>query len=89
MKVSDSQWHRQLSILETAVSSDDNPYWLGPFQHSKTFCPYLVGTYTRVADVLGRYMAAGFDTFILDIPPSSDELHHAAIAFGMAAERML
>ena len=87
MKVSDSQWHRQLSTLDAPIPSDDNPYWLGPFQHSKTFCPYLVGTYTRVADVLSRYMSAGFNTFILDIPPSCDELRHAGIAFGMATGR--
>ena len=29
-----------------------SPYWLGPFHNYKTFCPYLVGSYERVADEL-------------------------------------
>src|SRR5262245_35820474 len=48
MKVSDSRWHRQLSELG-ADSSEENPYWLGPFENYKTFCPYLVGSYSTVA----------------------------------------
>lgn len=85
MKTSDSHWHKQLSQLGATVPTDDHPYWLEPFQNSRTFCPYLVGSYTRVAEELSRYMMRGFDTFILDIPPSRDELHHIGVVFGMAA----
>jgi alkanesulfonate monooxygenase len=84
MKVSDSRWHGQLSELGDQPVSDDNPYWLGPFQNYKTFCPYLVGTYARVGEELSRYMTLGFKTFILDIPPSEEELRHTATAFGAA-----
>jgi alkanesulfonate monooxygenase len=49
MKVSDSHWHKQLSELGEQPASDENPYWLRPFQTYKTFCPYLVGSYERVA----------------------------------------
>lgn len=85
MKVSDSHWHKQLS----ARPMDDarSTYWLGPFQHSKTNCPYLVGTYTQVAQELGTYMAAGFRSFILDIPPSREELEHIGIVFQEAAAK--
>jgi alkanesulfonate monooxygenase len=86
MKTSDSQWHRQLSRLG-ANSAHANPYWLGPFENYKTFCPYLVGSYDRVADELERYLLLGFSTFILDIPPSEEELGHTAIAFERAAGR--
>ena len=53
MKVSDSSWHKQLSTLGEKPVSEENPYWLGPFENYKTFCPYLVGSYDRVADEVG------------------------------------
>ena len=82
MKVSDSVWHKQLS--ELGKTPENNPYWLVPFQHYKTFCPYLVGTYSRVATEIARYIALGFKTFILDIPPSEEELYHISMVFKMA-----
>jgi len=84
MKVSDSRWHRQLSQLGERAPSEENPYWLGPFENYKTFCPYLVGSYERVAHELTRYIQLGFATFILDIPPTEEELEHTAIAFERA-----
>lgn len=86
MKVSDSQWHRQLSELGAQPARDDNPYWLGPFQNYKTFCPYLVGSYERVARELRGYIALGFRTFILDIPPDREELDHIGIVFREALQ---
>jgi alkanesulfonate monooxygenase len=86
MKVSDSQWHKQLSELGEKPASEENPYWLGPFQNYKTFCPYLVGSYARVAEELARYIGFGFTSFILDIPPSYDELQHTSQAFLAARE---
>ncbi|HEX7023151.1 MAG TPA: LLM class flavin-dependent oxidoreductase, partial [Trueperaceae bacterium] len=83
MKVSDSQWHRQLSELGERPVSEANPYWLGPFKNYKTFCPYLVGSYERVAAELARYVADGCSTFILDIPASREELEHTGIVFDM------
>jgi alkanesulfonate monooxygenase len=85
MKVSDSVWHKQLSDLGKTV--ENNPYWLVPFQHYKTFCPYLVGSYAKVAAELSRYIVLGFQTFILDIPPSEEELYHTGKVFKLAAEK--
>jgi alkanesulfonate monooxygenase len=86
MQVSDSSWHRQLSELGERPVSEENPYWLGPFENYKTFCPYLVGSYERVGEELARYLRFGYGTFILDIPPSADELEHTAAAFRRATE---
>ena len=36
---------------------------------------------TRVADEVARYIDLGFKTFILDIPPSEEELDHTAVVF--------
>jgi alkanesulfonate monooxygenase len=82
MKVSDSSWHKQLSQIEP--EAENSPYWLVPFHNYKTFCPYLVGSYERVAEELGRYIGAGYTTFILDIPPTEEELRHTTIAFAQA-----
>jgi len=76
MKVSDSVWHRQLSELGEHAASEDNPYWLHPFENYKTFCPYLVGSYDTVAKEIARYRGVGYETFILDVPESPEELEH-------------
>jgi alkanesulfonate monooxygenase len=87
MKVSDSHWHRELSKRESspaevvAAPDDRDPYWLGPFENHKTFCPYLVGTYGQVTELLARYVRTGAKTFVLDIPPSEEELRHVAVVF--------
>ena len=87
MRVSDSNWHKQLSDLGEQPVSDANPYWLVPFENYRTFCPYLVGSYERVAEELARYMSLGFGTFILDVPPSAEEQLHTAVAFERAIGR--
>jgi alkanesulfonate monooxygenase len=87
MNVSDSQWHKQLSEL-SAERVEDSPYWLGPFQNYKTFCPYLVGTYDRVGEELAGYIRMGYSTFILDIPASQEELEHTAVAFERATSQV-
>ena len=84
MKVSDSVWHGQLSQLANATASGESPYWLVPFENYKTMCPYLVGSYERVGDELSRYMSVGYRSFILDIPPTQEELHHTNQAFRRA-----
>jgi alkanesulfonate monooxygenase len=81
MRASDSVWHRQLSELARQAASAESPYWLAPFESYKTFCPYLVGSYKDVAGELERYMGQRCRTFVLDIPPSEEELHHTAVAF--------
>jgi alkanesulfonate monooxygenase len=81
MKVSDSHWHQRLSELDERPASEQSPYWLGPFRNYKTFCPYLVGSYRRVAEELASYIRLGFKTFVLDIPPSKEELDHIGVVF--------
>jgi alkanesulfonate monooxygenase len=85
-EVSDSHWHRRLSELDERPASEGSPYWLGPFQNYKTFCPYLVGSYRRVAEELAGYIRRGFRTFVLDIPPSKEELEHIGVVFREALE---
>lgn len=84
MKTSDSEWHKQLSQKPDEEVPYSSPYWLGPFHNYKTFCPYLVGGYDDVGELVGSYIKFGFETFILDIPPSREELEHTGIVFDKA-----
>lgn len=83
-KISDSVWHHQLSA--TTGEAKGSPYWLVPFQNYQTMCPYLVGSYERVADEIGRYVSLGYRKVILDIPGSREDLHHIKRVFARAAE---
>ncbi len=87
MKVSDSQWHKQLSSMSRSSEAVRGIYWLWPFKNYNTFCPYLVGNREQVSDELAKYMAAGFSTYILDIPAEESDLHQAAETFALAAEK--
>ena len=90
MKVSDSQWHKQISQLASnGGNGERSPYWTVPFENYRTFCPYLVGSYEEVGREVSRYASAGFRTFILDIPPDEEELHHSRIVFDRLAAGLL
>ena len=88
MKVTDSQWHKQLSEMARETKNGNGPYWLHPFENYKTFCPYLVGNYENVASELSRYFNVGYRTFILDIPPSQEELAHTGEVFRLASQQV-
>ncbi|MBF6567582.1 MAG: LLM class flavin-dependent oxidoreductase [Candidatus Binataceae bacterium] len=85
MKLSDSQWHKQLSAMEQDTSGQRSVYWLWPFKNYNTFCPYLVGGYETVSNEISKYMRAGFTRYILDIPLAERDLHSCQTAFRMAA----
>jgi alkanesulfonate monooxygenase len=84
MKVSDSHWHKQLSDAAQANGMREGAYWMWPFENYKTFCPYLVGDYDQVGEQIALYMKLGYRTFILDIPPSREELDHIVTVFARA-----
>jgi len=81
MKTSDSVWHKQLSDLADTSKKRGGPYWLWPFENYKTFCPYLVGSYRTVEKEIARYIDVGYHTFILDIPPTEEDIFHSSLVF--------
>lgn len=89
MKTSDSVWHKKLSELDENIKNEESVYWLHPFKNYKTMCPYLVGSYERVAGELSRYMEIGYRKFILDIPPDQKELIHINRVFDLAKEQVM
>lgn len=86
MKVSDSQWHRQLSELARSRGSLRDPYWLVPFENYRTMCPYLVGDYGEVGAELAAYVDLGYRAFITDVPAEPEDLGHLGRAFTNALE---
>jgi len=90
MSTSDSFWHNRLSKLGGAETQQDfrSTYWLAPFENYKTFAPFLVGSYTQVAEQLSRYMAAGYSTFITEVPETETDLLHIRQAFEYAENRV-
>lgn len=87
-KTSDSNWHKKLSEQGEQMNGEKETYWLGPFKHYHTFCPYLVGNYEEVSVELTHYLQAGCSTCILDIPVSEAELIHTKLVFKKAEERV-
>ncbi|MET9933144.1 MULTISPECIES: LLM class flavin-dependent oxidoreductase [unclassified Streptomyces] len=73
----ESQWHLSLSEDAFRSHSPKDTYWLYPFRAYKTFCPYLVGTYEQVGELLARYLALGVSTLILDEINEEADLHHS------------
>lgn len=85
---SDSEWHQRLSEHDKEEAPPEPVYWLGPFQHYHTFCPYMVGDYKEVSSELAGYLGAGYNTFILDIPVSESELKHTRHVFEQAESQL-
>jgi alkanesulfonate monooxygenase len=52
-------------------------------------CPYLVGSYGRVAQEIARYLDRGYRTFILDIPVDRRDLSDIGRVFDVARHPML
>lgn len=67
----------------------ESVYWLEPFEHNHTLCPYLVGNYEEVSVELSRYLSSGCDTCILDIPVTNQELIHTLQTFEIAEKLIL
>jgi alkanesulfonate monooxygenase len=86
-RASDSLWHGRLARLAEQHAASGDPYWLFPFQNYSTMCPYLVGSYQEVSFELRRYLAAGYTTFLLDVPASEEDLHHVVLAIDHALLR--
>ena len=83
-KISDSEWHKSLSNQNGYDKTEESVYWLGPFKHYHTFCPYLVGDFEEVARELSGYLQVGCSTCILDIPVSEIDLYSTLRVFDQA-----
>jgi alkanesulfonate monooxygenase SsuD/methylene tetrahydromethanopterin reductase-like flavin-dependent oxidoreductase (luciferase family) len=66
-KGSDSNWRRTISELAQRELYDDI-YWLGPTRASRSYSPFLVGSFDEVATYLEQYVEAGVSALVLASP---------------------
>jgi len=66
---------------ERRRAEEDSAFWLTPQRDYDAGCPYLVGSYDRVAQELDRYLAAGHRAFVVDVPADPEDLDHVQAAF--------
>jgi len=83
---SDSNWHKEISGLN--AQEQRKVYWLKPFHTYKTFCPYLVGSHTEVAEMLGRYVKLGHTSIILDIMNTKADFEHCNRVFKLVESQL-
>jgi alkanesulfonate monooxygenase len=88
MSNTDSVWKKHLKRLSDDYGSAPRNYWLTPFRNLKADCPYVVGDYDYVANLLVSLVDQGIGVFVLEIPPLEEEFHHINIAFDLAARRL-
>jgi alkanesulfonate monooxygenase len=87
MANTDSVWKSRLK--QAAQLETSNPhYWLDPFLSFKADCPYFVGAYDAVRDLVVQLVEGGVDTVILDIPAHEAEFRHVDVAFRRAGDEL-
>ena len=89
MSNTDSVWKRDLKRTADDEAKLPANYWLTPFRNLKADCPYVVGDYEYVVNLLVSLIEKGIRVFVLEIPPLEEEFQHINTAFGMAARRLV
>lgn len=88
MEENDSIWKKKLYEQLNASSDKAPEFWLEPFRQMKGDCPYIVGSFGRVADIIADHVTAGIDRFILDMPPREDDFHTITHCIDLAFEKL-
>ncbi|MFI5957619.1 LLM class flavin-dependent oxidoreductase [Cryptosporangium sp. NPDC051539] len=76
----DARWHDQVWNHDGRSGGPGRTYWTHPFHTAREFCPYLVGSFAEVGEVLARYIRLGINTLILHCPADEDDLFYSADA---------
>ncbi|MCP2163172.1 LLM class flavin-dependent oxidoreductase [Goodfellowiella coeruleoviolacea] len=76
---SESDWNRRMARLAVAAETYDDVYWTGAYRADRGLMPLLVGSYDRVSEYLGRYLALGVRTLLLGGVLSEEEFRHCDI----------
>ncbi|WP_407062369.1 LLM class flavin-dependent oxidoreductase [Bacillus anthracis] len=67
---------KQLTELALKKETYDEVYWLGAFLSGRVVSPYLVGSYSEVADYIKKYVKLGVENIVLNGPFDSKEFYH-------------
>ncbi|MEO3825534.1 LLM class flavin-dependent oxidoreductase [Actinomadura sp. B10D3] len=82
----DADWHSGLWKASGRPTDATGAYWLRPFRLVHEFCPYLVGNYEEVAEILLQYLRLGVTTVILHCPEVEEDVFHAMAAVRRAED---
>ena len=88
MSNTDAQWKQRLMQASKLGEAAAKGYWLRPFTNFQADCPYLVGSFAEVAEVIERLVLGGVRDFILDLPAAESEFANTALVFAMARDRL-
>jgi alkanesulfonate monooxygenase len=84
----DSVWKKRMKAAISMENPSNRAYWLEPFRNFNADCPYFIGDYNQVTDLLVRLICKGVRVLILDIPAYEEEFYHIDLAFKKASERL-
>jgi alkanesulfonate monooxygenase len=88
MQNTDSVWKRRMMLAADEPDRSASGYWLAPFRNFKADCPYIVGSYDLVGEVLASLVIGGIEMFVLNISVDEEEFVHIQRAFKLAMERL-
>jgi alkanesulfonate monooxygenase len=77
MESNDSAWKQALYRQMNSAANSAPEFWLEPFRQMRSDCPYIVGSSSRVAEILALQIRSGVDVFILDMPPIAEDFEKA------------
>jgi len=88
MEENDSIWKKKLFEKLNANENKAAEFWLEPFRLMKSDCPYIVGSFDRVAEIMTHQIASGIDRFIFDMPPIEDDFQQITHCINLAFEKL-
>ncbi|MCW3072420.1 MAG: Alkanesulfonate monooxygenase [Bacteroidetes bacterium] len=88
MNNTDSVWKQKL-LGSADTKTDDARYWMAPFKSFQADCPYYIGDYFQIADVIVSYVMDGARSIIIDTPADEQEYQNIQQAFKIAEEKLI
>ncbi len=81
MSNTDSQWKHELKRFADSENIKDERFWMRPFKGFQADCPYYVGDYEQIAELISAYLMSGIRSIILDTPSDESDYFHLQKAF--------
>ena len=87
MKNTDAVWKKEM--YQNSDKPVGDTYSLVPFKNFKADCPYHVGSYEDVAEVIKGYIINGITSMIIEVPPGDTEHQHINKVFKLAKTKLI
>ncbi|GGA81151.1 LLM class flavin-dependent oxidoreductase [Puia dinghuensis] len=87
MSNTDSVWKKEM--FENSKNVSGKTYSLAPFKNFKADCPYFVGDYDQIGNVIVKYVVSGVSALVVEIPGGQEEFMHVHNSLKTAEDRIL